>query len=485
LAASINPPRRKALRSWLCVEQLETRQLLSGYQPTVTEQVFLERLNDARGNPAAYGASIGLDLSGVQPAQPLAFNPLLIQAARNHAWDMNNRGFFSHVTPEGVGAVQRIRNAGLNPTYWGESLIAGPAFDTPEEALRGLIIDAGVPDLGHRRHLLSIDPRARVDNQIGIGVVQNASGSLENYWAIDSSATSDGRVYVTGVVYRDRNANGRYDADEGLGGVTITVSGGASTSTYQTGGYSLPLAPGTYTVTASGGELPAVISQEITIGAGNVRLNFIPRPLSKNEEFVRRLYHTALGRMASSAEAAAWLGVLQSTSRDAVVNAIERSVEARTRLVRSWYVSHLGRPAGNGEEQFWVRTLMSGVTEEQVLATILSSAEFLNRAAALYDMGSVEGDFIQGLYKQILGRTASRAEINAWLPHLPSHGRYGIANIFVSSPEYRGRLLYHYYVDILGRRGWPSQTEVAAWAYSGIDLATIRVIFKSSGEFYA
>src|SRR5262249_11024559 len=108
------------------------------YQPTVAEQVFLERLNDARANPAAYGASIGLDLSGASPAQPLAFNPLLIQAARQHAWDMNNRGFFSHVTPEGVGAGQRIRNSGVNVTSWGESLIAGISYTTPEEALRGL-----------------------------------------------------------------------------------------------------------------------------------------------------------------------------------------------------------------------------------------------------------------------------------------------------------------------------------------------------------
>ena len=35
------------------------------------------------------------------------------------------------------------------------------------------------------------------------------------------------------------------------------------------------------------------------------------------------------------------------------------------------------------------------------------------RAAALYDMGSREGDFVQALYRQLLGRVASAAEVAA------------------------------------------------------------------------
>src|SRR5689334_24893053 len=78
------------------LELLETRQLLSGYQPTAVEQLFLEELNDARANPAAYGAAIGVDLSAVAPAQPLAWDPLLIQAALGHSQDMSARDYFAH-----------------------------------------------------------------------------------------------------------------------------------------------------------------------------------------------------------------------------------------------------------------------------------------------------------------------------------------------------------------------------------------------------
>ena len=36
-----------------------------------------------RANPAAYGVAIGVDLSGVAPSQPLAFNPYLINEGAN------------------------------------------------------------------------------------------------------------------------------------------------------------------------------------------------------------------------------------------------------------------------------------------------------------------------------------------------------------------------------------------------------------------
>src|SRR5438552_619923 len=98
----LSPAAARPRRCHLSVEHLETREVLSGFQPTAAEQLFLEQLNDARANPAAYGQSIGLDLSGVAPSQPLAFNPQLVQAALLHAQDMAARGYFDHYTPEGL-----------------------------------------------------------------------------------------------------------------------------------------------------------------------------------------------------------------------------------------------------------------------------------------------------------------------------------------------------------------------------------------------
>ena len=263
----------RRVRPW--VEALEPRNLLSGYQPTAEEQLFLEELNAIRANPAAYGASIGVDLSGIAPSQPLAFNTQLIQAARDHSQDMNAQGYFDHNTPQGVNPGQRIANAGFTWTAWGESIAGG--YATPAQALQGLITDAGVSDLGHRRQLLAIDAEFLTQNQVGIGIVQGGSGPYSNYYTIDTAAGTNTQPFISGVVFNDSNGNGQYDAGEGLGGVTITVSGVGSTTTFGSGGYSLQVAPGTYTVTASGLGLSAPISEVVTVGTSNVQVNFTPQ----------------------------------------------------------------------------------------------------------------------------------------------------------------------------------------------------------------
>src|ERR1700678_3047253 len=70
--------RRRVLRP--TPEMIESRVLLSGYSPTDVEQYYLELLDDARFNPAAYGQSLGLNLSNVAPAQPLAMNEELVES---------------------------------------------------------------------------------------------------------------------------------------------------------------------------------------------------------------------------------------------------------------------------------------------------------------------------------------------------------------------------------------------------------------------
>src|ERR1700736_5983126 len=85
---------------------------MSGVQPSAIEQLFLEQLNDARANPAAYGQQIGVDLSNVAPAQPLAFDPRLIASARGHAQDMNDRAYFGHNSSSGADPGQRITAQG-------------------------------------------------------------------------------------------------------------------------------------------------------------------------------------------------------------------------------------------------------------------------------------------------------------------------------------------------------------------------------------
>jgi uncharacterized protein YkwD len=274
-------------------DELEPRLPLSGFQPTAVEQLFLERLNDARSNPAAYGASIGLNLSGVAPAPPLAFNTRLIQAAYRHSLDMFTRHYFDHNTPQGITPLQRIHAAGNPAAAWGESIAKG--WPGVASALQELIVDRGIPDLGHRRHLLGIDPLFKSQNQVGIGVfatgpddpflfipgegvpVNNFAELTGSYfYTIDTAATGQHQVFLTGAVFRDLNGNGKYDIGEGLAGVTVTVSGVGAVQDFNSGGYTVALThPGNYRVTAQGGGLPGPITRTINVGSSNVRLEFI------------------------------------------------------------------------------------------------------------------------------------------------------------------------------------------------------------------
>jgi uncharacterized protein YkwD len=464
-----NSSPRRAKRSHLSLEQLEPRQLLSGYQPTAVEQLFLQELNDARANPALYGNSIGVDLSNVAPAAPLAFNPLLVEAARLHSQDMNNRGYFAHNTLEGIDPGQRLTAVGFNWVDWGESIAGGAAYPGPSAALDGLITDAGVPDLGHRRQLLAIDSMYQDQNQVGIGIVQAGSGPLINYYTIDTAGTGTGTVYLTGCVFDDVNLTTKYAIGEGLGGVTITVSGVGSTTTWDSGGYTIAVPPGTYTVTASGGGLSAPMVRTVTVGNSNARLNFA----EGDDAYIRKLYQVNLGRDPSLAETNVWLSFLQGPA--GVAAAIENSPEALIREVEGWYQAYLGRAAASSEAQAWVNWMLSGASQENALAGILSSNEYYNR------VGGTDPQYIQSLYSQLLHRTASTQEVSVWQTVLAGQARWAAVQAMLSSPEYRTDQVAGYYTSLLRRS--PSPAEIAAWVNSGMNLTEIRIGFESSLEF--
>lgn len=471
------------------VELLENRQLLSGWQPTAEEQLFLELLNDARADPAAYGAAIGVNLHGIAPAQPLAFNLQLTEAARRHSLDQSLRGYFDHITPEGLDPGLRLNLAGFIWTSYGESLAGGTVFSGPAEALAGLIIDRGVPNLGHRRHLLAIDAVFTDQNQVGIGIVRNGPGPLRNYYTINTASSLETRVFLTGVVFADGNGNGRYDVGEGLPGVTVSAGPAGSVTTFDSGGYSLPLPPGSYTVTASGGGLVTPLTHTVTVGRANVRVNFVTAPaafsLELADQHVRKLYLAELGRPASEAEVAAWRPLMARAEGPAwVANLIGRSREARTRLVQNWYQTYLGRPAVAGEEQGWVALLIAGATEEDVLSGIVGSQEYLNRVAAPQTAVDPNVGFLQAMFWTFLKRAASDLEINLFLTHvLPGRSRAEVARLIFSSLEYRAAVVRSFYTDLLNRPTPPRGDEVNAWVASGLDLTSIRCGFRGSREF--
>jgi uncharacterized protein YkwD len=431
------------------VEQLESRLTPSTAAPTKYEQLLLEALNDARADPAAYGKSIGIDLSHVAPSQPLAWNGTLIAGAHEHNDDMSDRAFFGHTNPDGEGVGDRMKEEGFNWTSFGESIAAGQA--NYAAALKALVIDKGIPDLGHRRHLLATDAVFKNQNQVGIGVRYASGGPYVNYYTIDTAASSDARPFLCGVVYKDANKNGRYDFNEGLSGVTVSVQSGSKTTTYVTGGYSLRLDPGSYTVTFKGGGLAAPITKKVAISSTNHRCNAIapatastppktpttPAPTTSSQPnysaWVTQLGKDLYRRTLTKAEVDSWVGKMKKgTTRESVVNSFVASAEYQRVQLGDWVgrtAKSLGVTLTSAEKSSWVAHLERGGGEDAVVAALMSKGG--------HDAGASSAWF-DALSRGLLGRTLGGAEREGWVSFLNAGGSKNVVIvIFLGGSEYR------------------------------------------------
>lgn len=252
--------------------------------PTSYEQYLLEMVNWARANPTAQANQLDIDLNedlqagtiSPSPKAPLAFNGILIDAARQHSDWMLANDTFSHTGAGGSSAGDRIENAGYDPSWWGENIAMGYTFGTIdlEEGVAGSH-DGLFKSSGHRTNLMQEE-----FHEIGLGVRTgefNIQGFDYNTWMITQKfGQSTSGPFLTGVVYDDQNQNNFYNVGEGLGGAVITAEGTNGvfeTETWASGGYSLELQPGSYTVTVSYDG--RTFEADVDIGSNNVKLDAI------------------------------------------------------------------------------------------------------------------------------------------------------------------------------------------------------------------
>ena len=143
-----------------------------------------ELLNKIRTDPNAYLPAMGIHNYSGMTNKKLVWNETLAKAAEAKAMDMAKRNYFSHVSPEGYGMNYLISKEGdsLNPEWlehhsdnFFESIQAGAPDG--EAAIKDLILDEGVPELGHRKHLLGMGEWNCTLVDVGIGTVVTAAGS--------------------------------------------------------------------------------------------------------------------------------------------------------------------------------------------------------------------------------------------------------------------------------------------------------------------
>ena len=247
------------------VDRLEGRIALGTVQPTVLEQVFLERINDYRAT-----------LRGVN-ARPFALLTIprrVCRQGRQHA-QCQRLQVFVGPGPHPLGPANSFTS--------GEFGIGSPNRSAPIRRRSPRLLrnspTSQSPTLEAAPGRSSAGPATRLyraHRVTGIRIVTN--GGEATLYDL-SVAYRDTKPLVTGVVYSDTNGNGKYDAGEGIQGVSLSAGKLGSTTAWDTGGYTLPVnvkRASTITVVAKGGGLAAPIAETVTVRPGaNSRLNFV------------------------------------------------------------------------------------------------------------------------------------------------------------------------------------------------------------------
>lgn len=116
----------------------------------------------------------------------LTWNPILARVARERARDMAARGYFAHVTPEGVGPNTLVERAGyVLPAAYDHRLAgnniesAAEGYASAEAAWRWWM---GSPR--HRSHLLAIEAEQRKQSEFGIGFALRPGSRSGAYWVV-------------------------------------------------------------------------------------------------------------------------------------------------------------------------------------------------------------------------------------------------------------------------------------------------------------
>ena len=121
-----------------------------------------------------------------QKREDFIYDARLNGVARAKARDMANRGYFSHIDPDGYGSNFKIAQTGYRlPIQWlafkssnqGESLLAGDA--SPATGLTRWLASGT-----HRSHILALAPFYQDQTRYGVGYHHDSTSKYRHYWVL-------------------------------------------------------------------------------------------------------------------------------------------------------------------------------------------------------------------------------------------------------------------------------------------------------------
>jgi Ca2+-binding RTX toxin-like protein len=249
---------------------------------TAAEQYNLELINRARLDPLGEAARYGIDLNAGLAAgsistaskQVLAPNALLENAAIGHSQWMLAADVFSHTGNGGTTPSQRATSAGYGWSNVGENLSWRGSTGTIDfNTIAATHHEDLFRSAGHRQNMLN-------DAYQEVGIAQEAGAFLLDGRNYNSSMLTElygrpstAKVFLTGVVYNDSNADSYYSIGEGIAGAVFSAQG-LMAQTATAGGYALALtAASTVAVTGSVGAMNYAFS--VAMSTGNVKADIV------------------------------------------------------------------------------------------------------------------------------------------------------------------------------------------------------------------
>ncbi len=201
---------------------------------------------------------------------------------------------------------------------------------------------------------------------------------------------------------------------------------------------------------------------------------------SANQVFVENLFEVLLNRVADPGSLANAVSYLKGGGAGVtLVQILQGSAEFRgieaTQVFRR-YLDRVPSPAEQGN----VANYLATATPEQLAAFLVEQPEFFN------DYGQSTDVFVEALYGDILGRTATTSERDGWVQLITNNGsRAGVAGIFLGLPTYLDLLVDADYPAYVGRMASPAEQANLAKMWPGFSSLDIQALLLGYGEAFA
>jgi len=285
-------------------------------------------------------------------------------------------------------------------------------------------IGDGIQDAaGHRVAIMS---ERYTDIGIGVLAENDSSTRVGPYVMTQNFGAQQGGspAKLLGVFIEDADGDDFYDIGEGRGGITVQATGAAgtfTTTTWDSGGYQMELAAGTYTVSFSGDSLDGTASYEVTIGSENVKQDgqTADVQIASDPGLVPGNAGTSGNDyLAGSREEQDTLSGL--SGNDVLLGGgmqVSYSPHVSAQVFRL-YQAILGREAESGGHTAWTgRIAFEGRNVVDIAEEFMGSPEFLTHFSGLSNT-----DFVQLLYTNVLGRAADAGGLTRWTGELDAGG---------------------------------------------------------------